>query len=82
MREKILIAPHFQKTTIYLIEEVDPEEEQKRIVKELEEAKKQLENLEKRLSNKGYVEKAPAHLIEQSRKEKVELEEKVRKLEG
>ncbi|MBT4937416.1 class I tRNA ligase family protein, partial [Candidatus Peregrinibacteria bacterium] len=70
-----------QKTTIYIIEEIDEEEEKKRIQKDLEIAKKQLENLEKRLSNKGYVEKAPAHLIEQTKKEKMELEEKIGKLE-
>ena len=67
-------------TTVHLIETIDEAELEKRSKKELELAQKQLENINKRLSNQGYMNKAPAHLIQQTKNEKNELEEKIKKL--
>jgi valyl-tRNA synthetase len=56
-------------------------DEKKRLEKELEAAQKQLSNLEGRLGNEKYVNSAPAALVEQTRAQKVETEEKVETLE-
>ena len=45
------------------------EEEKSRLRKQIEDLDQSIAVLEKRLSNPGYVEKAPAHLVEQTRAE-------------
>ncbi len=54
--------------------------DEKRIAREKEALKSQIKSLESRLSNKGYTDKAPAHLIEQTQKELKEAQEKLKKL--
>jgi len=60
----------------------DAAAERARIEKEVQEADKKIIALQGRLSNKAYVDKAPAHLVDATRQELVEAEEKkVRLLE-
>ncbi len=54
--------------------------DEKRITREKSALESQIKSLEVRLSNKGYVAKAPAHLIEQTNKELEEAKEKLKKL--
>lgn len=56
---------------IYLINEIDKDAEQKRVLAELENLKKYSTNLEQRLSNKDFIAKAPAQIIE-TEKEKLD----------
>jgi len=49
---------------IYLINEIDKDAEQKRVLTELENLKKYSTNLEQRLSNKDFIAKAPAQIVE------------------
>ncbi len=59
---------------------INLKEEKLRLEKELQEAEKSLANLENRLANKGYLSKAPSNLVEQTKKEKIETEEKIEKI--
>ncbi len=59
---------------------VDEAKEQARKKKELKEAEEQLKGLEAKLNNKGYTEKAPAHLVKETRQLAEELKEKIQKL--
>ena len=51
---------------------VDVEEEAARISKELEQARRELQRVEKNLQNEGFISKAPQHVVEKA-KEKAEL---------
>lgn len=59
-----------------LTESVDAGAEQQRLTKRMNELTKQLGNLKGRLGNKKYVDKAPPHLVEETRRQlhKVETE--------
>jgi valyl-tRNA synthetase len=59
---------------------VDSGAEQARLTKRLEQVNKSIETLCGRLSNRSYVDKAPQHLVEQTRQQLAEAEEEVRKL--
>lgn len=52
---------------IYLIGAVDKEKEQERLGKEKERLSNLIQNIEKKLANKEYVEKAPKELVEKTR---------------
>ena len=54
--------------------------DEKRIAREKSALEAQIKSLEVRLGNKGYVDKAPAHLIEQTKKELEDAQEKLQKL--
>ncbi len=54
---------------VYLHQEIDLDAERARLNKQLAEAQKSIKALEGRLNNKGYTEKAPAHLVQQTRDE-------------
>jgi valyl-tRNA synthetase len=58
----------------------DPEAEKKRLTKENSELEKQVANLKGRLSNKSYTDKAPDHLVQQTRDALSAAEEKQAKL--
>src|SRR5699024_4447118 len=55
---------------------IDFEKEFARLEKELEKWKKEVELLQKKLSNKGFVDKAPASVVEAEREKEVEYQEK------
>lgn len=59
---------------------IDKEKEQAKTLKEIEELNKRIGTLESRLSNKSYTEKAPKHLIDQSKQELNEMKERLNKL--
>ncbi len=63
-----------------LADMLDPEKEKKRIEKEIAEAEKYVKSIQGKLSNKNFVQKAPANIIEaEKEKEKATLE-KIEKL--
>ncbi|MEM9789233.1 MAG: valine--tRNA ligase [Planctomycetota bacterium] len=53
--------------TIYVHDLLDPDTERLRLDKRKDELAKSIVALEKRLSNKGYTDKAPPHLVQQTR---------------
>ncbi|MEJ8776336.1 valine--tRNA ligase [Pseudogracilibacillus sp. ICA-222130] len=57
---------------------IDFEKEIARLEKELEKWNKEVALVEKKLSNKGFVEKAPAQVVEAEKKKQIEYEEKRR----
>ena len=59
---------------------IDPEEERKRIEKEIEKTQKLLTSLEIRLENPSYAQNAPANLVEETKKQYAEAKEKLEKL--
>jgi len=61
---------------------LDMKKETERKEKELEEAKKQLKNLEGRMSNKKYMDNAPAHLVQETKDQYSEVQKKIQVLEG
>jgi valyl-tRNA synthetase len=65
---------------IYVQGLVDPEAEGQRIAKRREELTRQILALRARLSNQGYLAKAPPHLIEQTRTQLAEAEAELAKL--
>ncbi len=58
----------------------DEKVEKARLEKEREELRQKIELLEGRLANKSYIEKAPKHLVEQTRRELEEEKKKLKKL--
>jgi len=52
---------------LYVHGVVDPETERKRLEKRQQELDKQIQTLEGRLDNENYVNKAPAHLVQETR---------------
>ncbi len=64
-----------------LAQAVDLQQEQKRIQKELQAKQSLLQNLEARLQNEGYVSKAPAHLIEQTKQQRTEVKNQIAKMQ-
>ncbi|HWP41316.1 MAG TPA: valine--tRNA ligase [Tepidisphaeraceae bacterium] len=65
---------------IYVEGLVDPEAERQRIAKRREELTRQILALRARLSNQGYLAKAPPHLIDQTRTQLAEAEAELAKL--
>ena len=62
--------------------EVDKAAETTRLTKEAEKLQKALEKLYAKLSKAGYVDKAPAHLVEKDKAELAELEDKMGKVKA
>ena len=62
--------------------EIDKAAETARLGKEAEKLQKALDKLNAKLGKPGYVDKAPAHLVEKDKAELAELEEKMAKVEG
>ena len=64
-----------------LAELVDLEKEKARMEKELKKNSAELEKLNTKLNNPGFVNKAPAHVVESEKERAVKLTELVAKLE-
>ena len=62
--------------------EIDKAAETARLSKEAEKLQKALDKLNAKLGKPGYVDKAPAHLVEKDKAELAELEEKMAKVKG
>ena len=62
--------------------EIDKAAETARLSKEAEKLQKALDKLNAKLSKPGYVDKAPAHLVEKDKAELAELMDKMGKVEG
>ena len=62
--------------------EIDKAAETVRLSKEAEKLQKALDKLNAKLSKPGYVDKAPAHLVEKDKAELAELEEKMGKVQS
>lgn len=66
---------------LYLHVAVDEEAESERLGKRRDELVKSVKQLKGRLSNKGYVDKAPAHLVQETRDQLVAAETELARLE-
>ncbi len=66
---------------IPMMELVDREKELARLSKEKGNAQKEIENFQKRLENQGFVQKAPAHVVEELREKLQKAQEKSERLE-
>ena len=62
--------------------EIDKAAETARLSKEAEKLQKALDKLSAKLGKPGYVDKAPAHLVEKDKAELAELEEKMAKVQS
>ena len=62
--------------------EIDKAAETARLTKEAEKLQKALDKLNAKLGKPGYVDKAPAHLVEKDKAELAELEEKMAKVQS
>ena len=60
---------------------IDPVKERQRLEKQSSKLDKEIQKLSSRLSSKGFVEKAPAHLVEQAKAELAELEDQAQKVQ-
>ena len=65
---------------IYVSGVVDPAAEAGRLAKERAELEKKVKTLQGRLANKGYTDKAPPHLVQQTRDELASAEAELAKL--
>jgi len=61
---------------------VDPEKEQKRLQKQREKLEADIMKLSKQLESKGFVEKAPAHIVDKAKAELAELQAQADKVEA
>ena len=62
--------------------EIDKAAETARLTKEAEKLQKALDKLNAKLSNPGYTDKAPAHLVEKDKADLAELEDKMAKVQN
>ena len=69
-------------TRLMLKVEIDKAAETARLSKEAEKLQKALDKLNAKLAKPGYVDKAPAHLVEKDKAELAELEEKMAKVQS
>ncbi|MFW5682269.1 MAG: valine--tRNA ligase [Phycisphaeraceae bacterium] len=66
---------------IYLHDVVDTDTERQRLTKRMEELEKSIRQLEGRLSNEKYVNKAPAHLVQETRDQLAEAKREAEQIE-
>ncbi len=78
---KVAVVTHAAQLFIPLGELVDLEKEKQRVEKELKKQSAELEKLNTKLANPGFVNKAPAHVVEAEKERSVKLAELVAKLE-
>ena len=76
----VCVVTHVAQMFIPLGELVDLEKEKARVEKELKKNSAELEKLNAKLANPGFVNKAPAHVVEAERERSVKLSELVSKL--
>jgi valyl-tRNA synthetase len=67
---------------VFLHGVIDSDAERQRLTKRLEELKRSAGALQGRLNNKGYVEKAPPHLVEQTRRQLAEVQQEMKTVEA
>ena len=65
----------------YLHDVVDTDTERQRLTKRMEELEKSIKQLEGRLSNEKYVNKAPAHLVQETRDQLAEAKQEAERIE-
>jgi valyl-tRNA synthetase len=68
-------------TEIYIEDLVDAAAEVQRVSKRRDELARQIAQMNSRLNNEGYVAKAPAHLVQQTKDQLAKAEEELRKLD-
>jgi valyl-tRNA synthetase len=61
---------------------IDPEKERKRLQKQQDKLEKEIQKLAGRLKSKGFVDKAPAEVVEKAKAELAELEDQAKKVEN
>ena len=79
---QVSIVTHAAQLSIPLGELVDLEKEKQRVEKELKKQSAELEKLNAKLNNPGFVNKAPAHVVEAEKERAIQLAELVAKLEA
>ena len=78
---QVSIVTHAAQLSIPLGELVDLEKEKQRVEKELKKQSAELEKLNAKLNNPGFVNKAPAQVVEAEKERAAQLTELVAKLE-
>ena len=78
----VTVITHAARISIPLAELVDMEKEKARMEKELKKNQAELDKLDTKLNNPGFVNKAPANVVEAERERAVKLRELVTKLQG
>ena len=77
----VTVATHAARLYLPLAELVDLDKERARIQKELDKNRKELDKLETKLNNPGFVNKAPAQVVEAERERAGKLRDLLVKLE-
>ena len=77
----VTVATHAARLYLPLAELVDLDKERARIQKELDKNRKELDKLEAKLNNPGFVNKAPANVVEAERERAGKLRDLLVKLE-
>ena len=77
----VTVVTHVAQLSMPLAELVDMEKEKARMEKELKKNSAELEKLNTKLNNPGFVNKAPAHVVESEKERAVKLTELVAKLQ-
>ena len=77
----VVVTTHAARLYLPLAELVDLEKEKARIAKELDKNRKELDKLETKLNNPGFVNKAPAQVVEAERERAGKLKALLAKLE-
>ena len=75
------MVTHAAQLSMPMAELVDLEKERARLEKELKKNRTELDKLEAKLANPGFVNKAPEHVVAAERERSVKLSELVAKLE-
>ena len=78
---QVTVVTHAAQLSMPLAELVDMEKEKARMEKELKKNSAELEKLNTKLNNPGFVNKAPAHVVEAEKERAVKLTELVAKLQ-
>ena len=78
----VTVITHAARISMPMAELVDMEKERARMEKELGKSRAELEKLNTKLHNPGFVNKAPANVVEAERERAVKLRELVTKLQG
>ena len=75
------VATPDAKGFIPMMELIDREKEQARLAKEKAQCEKEIASMAAKLSNEGFVNKAPAHIVEDMRQKHAAAAEKLAKIE-
>ena len=75
------VVTHAARAFIPMMELIDREKEQARLAKEKAQCEKEITSMAAKLSNEGFVNKAPAHIVEDMRQKHAAAAEKLAKIE-